>query len=160
MITFSPSARRRRLRILVHAGALLAWALAELGLMIAAAATAGASAVLLAGAGWSILGLLLLMSALRRGAGSETLAIAPPYLFHTRTIGPLTRRRRYDLRDVLRPRAERASVPPQRFYRVEFDYRGWVRSFGGALSAAEAATVIRMIEAAQARYGPGAAPAD
>jgi hypothetical protein len=128
--------------------------------MIAAVATAGSSSVLLAGAGWSILGLLLLMSALRKGAGSETLAIAPPYLFHTRAIGPLTRRRRYDLRDVLRPRAERVSIPPQRLYRVEFDYKGWVRSFGGALSATEATTVVRMIEAAQALDGVAAISAD
>jgi hypothetical protein len=75
-------------------------------------------------------------------------------------MGPLMLRRRYDLRDVQRPRAERVSVPPQRFYRVEFDYKGWVRSFGGALSATEASTVVRMIEAAQARDGAAAAPAD
>jgi len=160
MITFSPGAPRRRLRILLHAAALLAWALVELGFMIAAAATAGSSAVLLAGAGWSVLGLVVLMSALQKGAGSETLAIAPPYLFHTRTFGPLTLRRRYPLRDVIRPRAERTSVPPQRLYRVEFDYKGWVRSLGGALTAAEAATVVRMIEAAQARDSDAAAPTD
>lgn len=159
MITFSPSGPRARLRILAHAAALFAWALAELGFMIAAVATAGASAVLLGAAGWSILGLLLLMSALRKGAGSETLAFAPPYLFHTRALGPLTLRRRYDLRHIMRPRAERVSVPPQRLYRVEFDYKGWVRSFGGALSAAEALTVVRMIEAAQARDGSARAPA-
>jgi hypothetical protein len=160
MITFSPSGPRRRARILFHAAALLLWAVAELGFMIAAVATAGAPAVLLAGAGWSILGLLLLMSALRKGAGSETLAIAPPHLFHTRMLGPLTLRRRYNLRDVLRPRAERVSVPPQRLYRVEFDYKGWARSFGSALSASEAATIVRMIEAAQSRNGAAAAPAN
>jgi hypothetical protein len=156
MITFAMSGSQRRARLLLHAALFLAWALVELGFMVAAVVTGGSFGILLAGAAWSVLGLLLLMSALREGAGSESLAIAPPYLFHRRTFGPFTLRHRYELRRVLRPRAQRVSDPPMRLYRVEFDYRGWLRRFGGTLSAAEAYTVVRMIESAQARESAAA----
>ena len=133
----------------MHAALLLAWALGEFALLVASAATGGARGVLAAAGGWSLAGLLILISGLREGAGRESVAVSPPHLIHTRSFGPFTLRRRYDLARVFRPRAARVSIPPQRLYRIEFDYGGSVRRFGGRLSAAEAATVVRMIEAAR-----------
>jgi len=144
MITFALTGHRRRLRMLVHGLLFLAWAAGEAGIF-AAWSTAGGAPVAVAAGTWTFLGPLILWNAFREGAGRETLTVQHPWLVHRRAVGPCVWRRTYDLHRILRPRAERTTVPPFRLYRVEFDYDGRIRRFGGGLTATEADCIVAMI---------------
>jgi hypothetical protein len=148
MITFALTGHRRRLRVLVHGLLFLAWAAGEAGVFATWGIVGGFHLAVAAGT-WTILGLLILWNAFREGAGRETLTVQPPSLIHRRAVGPWIWRRTYDLHRILRPRAERTSIPPLRFYRVEFDYNGRIRRFGGGLTATEADCIVAMILRAQ-----------
>jgi hypothetical protein len=148
MITFALTGHRRPLRLLVHGLLLVAWAVGEVG-VLAAWATAGGPPVAVAAGTWTILGFLILWNGLREGAGRETLTVKPPWLVHRRNVGPFVWRRTYDLHRILRPRVERTTIPPLRLYRVEFDYRGGIRKFGGRLTSSEADCIVAMIRRAQ-----------
>jgi hypothetical protein len=154
MITFALMGHRRGLRLLVHGLLLLGWAAGEAGVLLAWM-TAGGPPVAVAAVTWTFLGLLLLWNGLREGAGRETLTVKPPFLVHRRAVGPFVWRRTYHLHRILRPRAERTTIPPLRLYRLEFDYKGGIRRFGGRLTASEADCIIAMIRRAQ-----DSAPAD
>lgn len=148
MITFALTGHRRHLRMLVHALLFLAWAAGEAGLLAAWRESEGPHLAVDAGT-WTLVGLLILWNAFREGAGRETLTVQPPFLVHRRAVGPCVWRRTYDLYRILRPRAERTSIPPLRLFRVEFDYKGRTRKFGGGLTATEADCIVAMILRAQ-----------
>jgi hypothetical protein len=148
MITFALTGHRRRLRMLVHGFLFLAWAAGEAGVLAAWRSEGGAPVAVAAGT-WTFLGILILWNAFREGAGRETLTVQPPLLVHRRAVGPWVWRRTYDLRGILRPRAERTTIPPFRLFRVEFDYNGRIRRFGGGLTATEADCIVAMILRAQ-----------
>lgn len=149
MVTFAWTGHRRRLRLMVHGLLFLGWALVaarELAIWSAFPDTNGGAA---AAALWVLPGLVLLWNALRKGAGRETLTVAPDALLHARAFGPFLWRRRFALDLVLRPRAVpiRAAASPT--FRLEFDYRGGVRRIGSGLSASEAECLVALIRRAQ-----------
>jgi len=144
MITIALTGHRRRLRMLVHGLLFLAWTAGEAGIL-AAWKTAGGPPAAVAAGTWTLLGLLILWNAFREGAGRETLTVRPPWLIHRRAVGPFVWRRTYDLHRILRPRAERTTIPPIRLYRVEFDYNGRIRKFGGGLTTTEADCIVAII---------------
>jgi hypothetical protein len=148
MITFALTGHRRRLRMLVHGLLFLAWAAGEAAVLVAWTMADGPPLAVAAGT-WTLLGLLILWNAFREGAGRETLTVQSPWLIHRRTVGPFVWRRTYDLHRILRPRVERTTIPPLRLYRVEFDYKGRIRKFGGGLTATEADCIAAMILRAQ-----------
>lgn len=141
---------------MLRAGLLVVWTVGALGILVAAIGRSGSAGSLVLAGMWCALGGLLAFGTRPPGAGRESLTILPPYLLHRRSVGPFTLRRRYHLGRLVRPRTVRVSVPPFRIYRVEFDYAGRVRSFGGRLTAAEASGIVALILEAQERPAGGA----
>jgi hypothetical protein len=149
MITFAWSGARKSLWRLVHAALLSFWGIGALAVLATVVGSGASPGAFVLASVWAAIGGLLVFDAARGGAVRESLAVHPPHLLHARAIGPFTLRRRYDLARIVRPRIVRVSVPPLRIYRVEFDYKGLVRRFGGGMTSAEASSIVALLLQAQ-----------
>jgi len=141
VITFAFTGHRRRLRIAVHALALLGWAI------VGAALLAGAAEALPI-ALWALAGAALFWSGGRRGAGRETVTLTPALLVLSRDIGPFRLQRRFELYRVAAVHSIRLPGLIGDRHRIEFRYDGRTRRFGRGLSSREAECIVGLLRRA------------
>jgi len=146
MVTFAILGHRRRLRRVVHAAALVGWAVGEIALLAEAPGDPPRTRFAL----WTLAGAALAWNCGRRGAGRETLTVTPTSLVVRRAVGPFRVGRRYELARIRRPRL---AAPAPRRFRIEFDYDGRTRRFGRNLTAPEASCIVSAIRRASLPAG-------